>query len=100
MGGIEDTRHRDTSDDHVPDLIITGTVLMGGLAVTDPINPVEVPIAPGKLVPKAHALPAFQTTSPARILAEVVASSKISDKACQPDGHLAGPIKRTRLTQS
>ena len=35
MGGIEDTRHRDTSNDHVPDLIITGTVLMGGLAVTD-----------------------------------------------------------------
>ena len=35
MGGIEDTRTHDTSDDHAPDLIVTGTVAMGGLAITD-----------------------------------------------------------------
>ncbi len=35
MGGIEDSRTHDTSDDHAPDLIITGSVLMGGLAITD-----------------------------------------------------------------
>ncbi len=35
MGGIEDTKTQDSSDDHAPDLIITGTVLMGGLAIVD-----------------------------------------------------------------